>query len=264
MGDLQNLQRSQLAGEIKDFDSLKDIRVFFDRIFSPMRFNDVYIDRTPFRFEVETPAGPIDIDDLSSGEKEILNTYIHFHQLDIQNSIILMDEPDAHLHPELQKRYLEVLKNIGVGNQLIITTHSPEVMAGAGSEALFTVIKFPKYIDENQFAQVSDGEEFHQALTEVMGASGFVSLNRKIVFIEGESASTDIEFYSKLFPSNQYNITFVPAGDSTMLKAVSDKVFHLMEQGDGFQEFYCIIDGDIENRHQPTGRLFKLPGQNPQ
>ncbi|WDF79105.1 AAA family ATPase [Mucilaginibacter sp. KACC 22773] len=259
MGDLQNLQRSQLAGEIKSFDSLKEIRVFFNGIFSPMRFNDVYIDRTPFYFEIETPAGSIDIDDLSSGEKEILNTYIHFHQLATKGSIILMDEPDAHLHPELQKRYLEVLKNIGQGNQLMLTTHSPEMMAAAGSEALYTVIKFPKDINENQFVQVSGNEKLHQALTEVMGTSGFVSLNRKIIFIEGESASTDVEFYSKLFPANQYNTTFVPAGDSTMLKAVSDKVFYLLEQGDGFQQFYCIIDGDIENRHQATDRLFKLP-----
>src|SRR5690625_1801065 len=104
-----------------------------------MKFDDVYLDENPFKFAVETPRGTIDIDELSSGEKEILNTYIHFHHLNPSDSIILFDEPDVHLHPELERRYLRILKTFAEGNQMFLTTHAPEMMIEAGSESLFTV-----------------------------------------------------------------------------------------------------------------------------
>ena len=105
-----------------------------------MKFVDVHLDTSPFAFIISTPRGEIDIDDLSSGEKEILNNYIRFHQLKPKDAVILFDEADAHLHPDLERRYLQVLKEVGKGNQLWITTHSPEMMIASGSDALYTVL----------------------------------------------------------------------------------------------------------------------------
>ena len=74
MKDAQELLAAKRNGEESNPDSLKEIREFFNSFFRPMRFIDVQIDCSPFKFIVETPKGEIDIDDLSSGEKEILNT----------------------------------------------------------------------------------------------------------------------------------------------------------------------------------------------
>ena len=60
--------------------------------------------------------GEIDIDDLSSGEKEIFNIFVRFHQLNPHESVILFDEADAHLHPDLERRYLQELKRDVVKN----------------------------------------------------------------------------------------------------------------------------------------------------
>ena len=137
MRDLQDAQASQRAGKTEFVDSVKPIREFFDSFFAPMKFADVRIDTSPFQYRIETPRGVIDLDDLSGGEKEVLNTYIRFHQLNPRGSIILFDEADAHLHPDLERRYLQVLRDIGNGNQLWLTTHSPEMMIAAGSTALY-------------------------------------------------------------------------------------------------------------------------------
>src|SRR5690625_6763922 len=88
---------------------------------------------------------------------------------------------------------------------MFLTTHAPEMMIEAGSESLFTVIKYPEG-NENQFIKVSSDEELHNSLSIIMGSKGFVSLNRKIVFIEGEEASTDVEVFERFYPSNEHNI----------------------------------------------------------
>ena len=87
--DLQDMQRAHRNGCADFPDSLRPIREFFDSFFAPMTFKDVRIDAPPFQFVIGTPRGEIDIDDLSGGEKEILNIYIRFHQLNPKGSIIL-------------------------------------------------------------------------------------------------------------------------------------------------------------------------------
>ncbi len=122
MRDTQELAASQRAGNPVFQDSLGPIRDFFNDFFAPMEFVEVLIHESPFRFVIKTPRGEIDIDDLSSGEKEILSTFIRFHQLQPKGSVILMDEADAHLHPDLERRYLEVLRQVSKGNQLSSVT----------------------------------------------------------------------------------------------------------------------------------------------
>lgn len=155
MRDLQEIQASHRNGETRYPDSLKDIRDFFNDFFASMEFIDVHIDSSPFKYIIRTTRGDIDIDDLSGGEKEVLNTFIHFHQLHHKDAVILFDEADAHLHPDLERRYLEVLRKLGEGNQLWITTHSPEMMIEAGYESLYTILKSPPHEGGNQFVQVS-------------------------------------------------------------------------------------------------------------
>ncbi len=260
MSDLQQIQKFMRIGRQKDFDSLKVIRDFFNSFFAPMEFDDVYLDSNPFKFSIKTPRGEIDIDELSSGEKEILNTFIHFHQLNPYESIILFDEPDVHLHPELERKYLKILRSLSENNQIIITTHAPEMMIEAGSDALFTITKYPNG-NENQFIKVSTSEELHDSLSTVMGSKGFVSLNKKIVFIEGEDSSTDIDVYEHFYPSNLYNLSFIPAGNSSTIKSTASKVNILLSKGSTFQDYYCIIDGDLE-RHADIDsfdNIFQLP-----
>lgn len=99
MGDLQALQESLPSGTPKHQDSLSEIREFFDSFFAPMRFRDVRINTSPFQFLIGTARGDIDIDDLSSGEKEVLNVFIRFHQLHPRGAVILFDEVDAQPPP---------------------------------------------------------------------------------------------------------------------------------------------------------------------
>ena len=261
MHDLQEIQASHRSGETRYPDSLKDIRDFFNDFFAPMEFVNVHIDSSPFKYIIRTPRGDIDIDDLSGGEKEILNTFIHFHQLHPKEAVILFDEADAHLHPDLERRYLEVLRSLGEGNQLWITTHSPEMMIAAGSESLYTILKSPPHEGGNQFVQVSTSDSLHEALADLMGSRGFVSFNQKIVFIEGEESSADRYIFEHFYPPGKFNVSFVPAGNSGTVRKTSERVNELLTSSIGFQEYFSIVDGDIERATEPPpgDRLKKLP-----
>ncbi len=262
MQDLQELQTSHRSGKPEFKDSLEEIRKFFNRFFVPMKFKDVFINKSPFEFVISTPMGDIDIDDLSSGEKEILNIFIRFHQLKPKEAVILFDEADAHLHPDLERRYLELLRQLGQGNQMLLTTHSPEMMIAAGTDSLYTILKEPPQDGGNQLVRVTHNEHLHSILSELMGSRGIVSFNQRIVFIEGEDTSADREIYEAAYPPGEYNISFVPAGNSATVRRTAERVNALLAESTGFQEYFSIVDGDIERfEPDPTEgkRLFRLP-----
>ena len=176
MRDLQLLQRSQRGEGVASADSLAEFRQMFNEFLAPLRFVEVDISVTPFRYIIATPRGEIDIDDLSSGEKEILNVFARFHQLRPRDSIIFFDEADAHLHPDLQRRYLQALRHFAKTNQLWLTTHSPEMMFAAGSGHLYTLTRVAAETSTNQFLRVTQDDQLHEVLSEVMGSRGLVQL----------------------------------------------------------------------------------------
>lgn len=118
--ELQDYQDTTKRGEQYSGGGLDAGRMFFDHFFSPLQFIDVNLRANPFQFAVSSPSGTVDIDDLSSGEKKIFNTYLHFHQSRPRGAVVLFDEPDIHLHPEFARRYVEVLRKEAEGNQFWI------------------------------------------------------------------------------------------------------------------------------------------------
>lgn len=93
----------------------------------------------------------IDYNALSSGEQMIvmfialsLGRNISGHRI---NTLIL-DEPDAHLHPTMSKMMVEILHELSLSKELgggdirvIITTHSPSTVAFAPEGSLFVIEK---------------------------------------------------------------------------------------------------------------------------
>ncbi|MDW9228059.1 AAA domain protein [Burkholderia cepacia] len=58
----------------------------------------------------------------------------------IHYKVMLLDEPDAHLHPSLVKQFLRVLETVMVdrhGARVILTTHSPSTVALARDGQVF-------------------------------------------------------------------------------------------------------------------------------
>lgn len=74
----------------------------------------------------------------ASGEQVIIEYLARLtYPSPMNHSIVLIDEPEIHLHPGWIRQLYLALPKIGVGNQYILTTHSTELYAAAaGDQAL--------------------------------------------------------------------------------------------------------------------------------
>jgi len=69
------------------------------------------------------------IQQASSGEKEIINFLLGIFAFNIKHGLIVIDEPELHLHPKWQNALIDLFLSISnpasTDNQFILSTHSP-------------------------------------------------------------------------------------------------------------------------------------------
>jgi len=114
------------------------VRSTFERICAPKRYvgyvyygpNDVV--GTPLLEEGDRQY-PLSM--AATGEQVILDYLTQFvYPRPVNNSLILIDEPELHLHPRWIRQLYRALPQMGRGNQFIMTTHSPELRQLAAEE----------------------------------------------------------------------------------------------------------------------------------
>lgn len=122
----------------------------FDSFFNNLIYKKV-IDRDNKKIILfEKNNATIDIDQLSTGEKQIVfrGIYLLRNSQMLQDSTIMIDEPELSMHPKWQKGILKYYKdlfknNLSVNNiQLFVATHSEYVMESAlrNSDSDLTIV----------------------------------------------------------------------------------------------------------------------------
>ncbi|RZK33615.1 MAG: hypothetical protein EOO61_15010, partial [Hymenobacter sp.] len=83
---------------------------------------DLFLEKAGNRFHLS--AG-------SSGEKEIVTYILAVFALDIRDALIVVDEPELHLHPRWQQTLLQLFEQLArsTGNQFLLATHSPNFIS---------------------------------------------------------------------------------------------------------------------------------------
>lgn len=59
-----------------------------------------------------------------------------------ESTIVVIDEPDTYLHPDLQRRLLRLLRNLGP--DVLIATHSSELVAEAEPHEVLLIYRRAK------------------------------------------------------------------------------------------------------------------------
>lgn len=139
-----------------------------------------------------------DINDLSSGEKQLFLRTLSIKMLEPNNSIILIDEPELSLHPKWQQRIIEVYKKIGENNQIIVATHSPHILGSVSNENIFIL-----YRNENGKIETKTGDELdssygqpvERVLKDIMGLES----------VRTPKIDRDIQELRKLVDKDKYN-----------------------------------------------------------
>lgn len=94
----------------------------------------------------------IPIQNTSTGTKGLLLTFLPLFKLDTKDAIILMDEPERSLYPDMQMDLIEHYQNLAPNAQFIVATHSPFIAASFKPEERFIL-----YFDEEGKVAVRRG-----------------------------------------------------------------------------------------------------------
>lgn len=85
----------------------------------------------------------IDYDNLSTGTKNFISTFIPLKTYAPKDSILLIDEPENSFYPNIQKLLTDLYMEVGENNQVIFATHSP-IIASSFEPWEIVELKFDK------------------------------------------------------------------------------------------------------------------------
>ncbi len=108
-----------------------------------------------------------------------------------QDSVIVIDEPETYLHPDVQRQLLLILRSFGTS--VVMATHSTEIMSEADPSEIVLVDKTSRSAD-----RLKDVAGIQMALDSV-GSVQNVTLtrlakHRRVVFVEGKDYSILLKF----------------------------------------------------------------------
>ncbi len=184
-----------------------------------------------------------DIDAMSSGEKGLILTFLLIARSVVRDGIVLLDEPELHLNPAVCKLLLNFLVEQYVkprNLQMIICSHSPEILSGAFENedcSLFHLISSTNISRVSQKNEADLDEAFRR-----LGASKTDALlYRGLVYVEGID---DIAMLEAGFPTALRRFKLVP---SQGRKEVEKAAALLQKEADDSSSLginYFILDGD--------------------
>ncbi len=149
--------KNKKVGEVqkKVFDEINEIFGILD---IDVKIEDISQDGRNIPIFKNSAGEKFDINELSSGEKQLFLRTLAIKMLNPENSIILIDEPELSLHPKWQQRIIDVYRKIGKNNQIIIATHSPHILGSVRKENIMLLDK-----DDEGKIVVRTGDELYDS-----------------------------------------------------------------------------------------------------
>ena len=149
--------KNEKVGDVqkKVFNEINEI---FENLSIDVKVEDISQDGRNITLFTNSSGDEFDINELSSGEKQLFLRTLAIKMLNPENSIILIDEPELSLHPKWQQRIVDVYRKIGKNNQIIIATHSPHILGSVRKENIMLLDK-----DDDGKIVVRTGDELYDS-----------------------------------------------------------------------------------------------------
>ncbi len=147
--------------------------------------------------------------------------------------VLLLDEPERHLHQSIAAPLIANVLALRPDCSFIVLTHE---LALAIENSTSRVIQIQSYSHQAQqwdFDELSPNTPVRESI-----ASAILGMRRRILVVEGEASSLDLQLYSILFPS----ISVFSKGTSSSVKNVVDGINNSQESHRSVA--IGIVDGD--------------------
>lgn len=211
-------------------------------------------------------SAPVTVEALSSGEKTLLwlaltlfNCQYCDQALVKTPRLLLLDEPDAFLHPKMVVKMYQALDAFAASfkSRIIITTHSPTTVALAPENGTYIV-------NENVITSATKDEGVAELLDGVTQIS-ISPENRRQVFVESQyDADVYQAIYSKLVHrfdtlDSKISLNFISSGPKMPEQQLKDKVKQILGISDEkrLDEFTKSLNG-VGNCVQVIGQVEAL------
>lgn len=204
------------------------------------------------------------IENLGNGMKSIymlslLETYIE-DQKRIP-SIIVVEYPELFLHPSLQKTSAEILYKLSKKNQVIFTTHSPNMVANFTRGQICQMV-----LDREGYSVARQNADIDDVLDD-LGYSANDFLNVDFVFIvEGKQDKSRLpllleKYYSEVHDEegNLSRISIITTNSCTNIKTYANLKY--MNQLYLREQFLMIRDGDGKDPEELAEQLCEYYGE---
>ena len=225
----------------------------------------------------------VDIDDLSSGEKAVIQLFFPLIEHHVTERLatmrkaeiaatpshlaVLMDEPELHLHPNLQGKVLDYIRALALSEsvQFVLATHSPSIVEQATSEELYLLrpAEFTPGSD-NQLIRMSSDDERLAMMREVFGSTSNVTAMRRILVVEGKDVGmnsrrpADARVYG--FLSQRFGqLSIIAGGGRSECEAVVHRLNGVLDGIAPGLRAVALLDRDVDTQVQETDALRYLP-----
>lgn len=129
-----------------------------------------------------------DINSLSAGQKSIIHLIFEaYGRDDVKGGLVVIDEPEIHLHYQFQSKYLKILEDLAKEQkiQCILVTHSEGFIS---DNTIKYIKRFSLNEERNSVMYVPEITEDHKGLTKILNntqAAQILFLN-KVLLVEGQ------------------------------------------------------------------------------
>jgi AAA domain, putative AbiEii toxin, Type IV TA system len=208
----------------------------------------------PFKIKrAETQQSVGGVDELSSGEAQVVTLALDLLTIaaiwDIQKTaerIIFIDEPDAHIHPDLQARFADFLVQIAdkFSLQLVIATHSTTLLSAIGqfSGNRCGII----YFDRTKAA--FNAQPFTATLKEIAACLGGHALmgplfGSPVLLVEGDD---DYRIWSQVPRHHVTSFSVIPCHGEEIFtyQETLENIFAAIRDAGSAPIAFALLDGD--------------------
>lgn len=209
---LREIENEKRQDKEYSFDNyISEINSLLDRIY--IKRGDIKKGEISFKIYTKNPDSEISSDAISSGESELISLGIEClifskELISGRENILFLDEPDVHLHPDLQVRLMQFLTRLLDKNdfKVLIATHSTAIL-GALESYKNTHIAFMEFFQKN--IELSPISDVYRKILPVFGAHPLSNIFNEapILLLEGED---DERIWQQAVRSSQGNIKVYP------------------------------------------------------
>ncbi|MFE0405397.1 ATP-dependent endonuclease [Streptomyces nigra] len=176
------------------------------------------------------------IQHLSSGELEALGLMYMTRRLAAAGGILLVDEPEIHLHPSLQTTVLDMIRGANDSAQLWLCTHSPNLINSSPIDSIVSITVAGE--GDNQATRVGHQVARLELLSDLGVTPSSWLQHDRIIIVEGASDKRLIEL---LFPVEASRSLIYVAGNRMGV----DATVRTLAAGDALLPWIAIRDRDL-------------------